>query len=168
MKTLKKLKLGYDKFEEGVVIGFLCITTLLIFYQVVMRYVFNNSPAWSEEIARFMFVWESWLGVSLTQKYGKHIKIEMLTGKLHGRKLACVNIAGDVVTIIICIILVKYGFEITNVIFNMNQTSSGAHIPLGLVYLACPLSCGLMGLRLLGDIKTQLNNLKHKPEEEAV
>lgn len=29
---------------------------LIMFYQVVMRYVFHNSPAWSEELVRYLFI----------------------------------------------------------------------------------------------------------------
>ncbi len=67
MKLFTTLKKMYDRLEEGLIAALIAATTLIIFYQVVMRYVFHDSPAWSEEIARFMFVWESWLGVSLAQ-----------------------------------------------------------------------------------------------------
>lgn len=160
MKKLIKLRDFYNHFEEYVLVGLVAATTLLIFYQVVMRYAFNSSPAWSEEIARFMFVWESWLGISITQKYGKHIKIEALTSRLKGKTLAVVNIIADVFTMIVLVIIIKYGIDLMNIIFSMHQNSSATHFPLWIVYLACPLSCTLMFIRLIGNIKLQIDQLK--------
>jgi len=39
--------------------------TILVFIQVVMRYVFSNSLSWSEEMARFIFLWLSWIGAAM-------------------------------------------------------------------------------------------------------
>lgn len=160
MGILLKVKKIYDNLEEYLVVSFVAITTLLIFYQVVMRYVFNNSPGWSEEIARFLYVWESWLGVSLTQKYNKHIKLEVLISKLSGKPLYWCNIIADILTIALCMLLVIFGFAVMDHIFDMHQLSSATHIPMWLVYFACPFSCALMILRLLGDLKIQRDNLK--------
>lgn len=166
-KKLLKIKDIYDHFEEYAIVALVAVTTLLIFYQVVMRYIFNSSPAWSEEIAKFMFVWESWLGISLTQKYGKHIKIEALISKLSGKKLAIVNIAADVLTMAILAIIIKYGTDLMDVILNMHQNSAATHLPLWIVYLACPLSCALMFIRLVADIKLQADLFREDKMEVA-
>lgn len=159
MNALLKSKKIYDRLEEYLVVAFVAATTLLIFYQVFMRYVFSASPGWSEEIARFMYVWESWLGISLTQKYSKHIKLEVLISKLTGKPLYWCNIAADVFTILICILLVVFGFAAMNQIFAMHQLSSATHIPMWIVYFACPFSCFLMIIRLLRDIKIQIHSI---------
>ena len=165
MKLFTTLKKMYDRLEEGLIAALIAATTLIIFYQVVMRYVFHDSPAWSEEIARFMFVWDSWLGVSLAQKYGKHIKIEAVTARLTGKKLAVMNIIADVITGLICIVLVFYGSKVVDLILMLGQTSSATGFPMWIVYLACPLSCALMIFRLIGDIRTQVFLLKHEIKE---
>lgn len=159
MNILIISKKWYDRLEEYLIVAFLVVTTLLIFYQVVMRYVFNDSPIWTEEIARFMYVWESWLGISLTQKYGRHIKIEVLIGKLKEAKLSVILIIADIITIVICFILVKYGIQVTELIYNLKQTSSGTRFPMWIVYSAVPVSCGLMILRLLGEIWKEAGSL---------
>ena len=168
MEKLLKFKKFYDHFEEYVVVTLVAVTTLLIFYQVVMRYVFNSSPAWSEELARFMFVWESWLGVSLTEKYGKHIKIEALIGRLSGKKLAAITIASDIVTMIILAIIVKFGVDLMNIVLNIHMYASATHIPMWIVYFACPLSCALMFIRLIGSLKTQIDVLRNNKEMEVI
>ena len=48
--TLKKF---LNNFEEYFCVWTLAIMTIVVFVQVVMRYVFANSLSWSEELARF-------------------------------------------------------------------------------------------------------------------
>ena len=47
----------------------------VIFLQVVNRYVFNSPIAWTEEVARFLFVWLSFLGAFLAIRANAHINI---------------------------------------------------------------------------------------------
>lgn len=48
---MKVLKLIDDKLEEYLMVVLTVAMTALIFIQVVMRYVFHNSPAWTEELS---------------------------------------------------------------------------------------------------------------------
>lgn len=59
---MKKVIGFYNSLEAHLLVISLAFTTLLIFVQVVMRYVFNNSLSWSEELARYVFIWQIWLG----------------------------------------------------------------------------------------------------------
>ena len=46
-----------DNLEEYFVVATMALMTLLVFVQVIMRYVFISSLSWSEELARFIFLW---------------------------------------------------------------------------------------------------------------
>jgi len=52
--------------------------------QVVSRYVFGNPFTWTEELARYVFVWMSMLGMAVGVKYGSHIALDILVKKLQG------------------------------------------------------------------------------------
>ena len=60
----KILSLIEEKLEEYFLVISMIAMVVIIFLQVVMRYVFNNSLTWSEEIARYIFLWQIWIGVS--------------------------------------------------------------------------------------------------------
>lgn len=47
--------------------------------QVLLRYAFNSSLDWAEDIARLLFVWSIFLAIPLGVKQGSHIAIELLT-----------------------------------------------------------------------------------------
>ena len=167
MSIVKSLQKLYNRIEEVFIVAMLAVSVLVIFYQVVMRYCFNASPAWTEELARFLFVWMSWLGVSLTQKKGEHICIELVTGKMKGKTLAITLIVAYVVTIAICAVLVRYGYVVMELVLRTKQTSSALKFPMWIVFAACPFSCALMIMRLLAQIKKQVLVLLGKTSEDT-
>ena len=71
---MKKVFMLLDKHLEEILLVFgTMVMILLIFYQVVMRRCFNSSIAWSEELARYIFIWQVWLAVPYTVTNGQPI-----------------------------------------------------------------------------------------------
>ena len=50
--------------------------------QVALRYLFNNSINWADELARLCFVWSIFIAIPLGLKGGAHIGIEMVAARL--------------------------------------------------------------------------------------
>ncbi|PLV59167.1 TRAP transporter small permease [Thermotoga sp. KOL6] len=82
MKILDKI----SKLVEKVIIYFavigLAAMLVIIFYQVIARYVFNNPPSWSEEISLLIMIWISLLGAGVGVRSGIHMKVELFTNLL--------------------------------------------------------------------------------------
>ena len=55
------LKWINDHLEEMLMTLLLFLITSIISYSVIMRYIFNDSPSWAEEITRFFFIWSAFL-----------------------------------------------------------------------------------------------------------
>jgi TRAP-type C4-dicarboxylate transport system permease small subunit len=72
---LKKL---WNNMEEYLLVYSLMLSVGLVFIQVVMRYVFSNSLSWSEELARYLFLWQIWVGASYAVKEHRHLRIELI------------------------------------------------------------------------------------------
>lgn len=62
------LKKCWDHFEETILVYSYLLVVPLLFVQVVSRYVFNHSLSWSEELARYIFIWQVWLGSRLLRQ----------------------------------------------------------------------------------------------------
>lgn len=60
----------------------LAIMVILIFGNVVLRYVFNSGWAWAEELSRLMFVWLIFLGAILALRRHAHLGVELLQARL--------------------------------------------------------------------------------------
>ena len=93
----------YRKFQDamqallGLVLGFLIV---IIFAQVIMRYVFHYGLPWSEELCRYLFVWIIFIGCSLGVRDNSEMKIDMLELALHGKARAVLLFIQNVFSLI--------------------------------------------------------------------
>lgn len=165
MKLKDKIFNVLNHIEEIIVVAMFAAMVLIIFIQVIMRKT-NNSLTWSEELGKFLFVWISWLGISIGQREGEHIKITMLTDRLPFRVAQIFNIISDLVVIGICAVTFYYG--VTLVITQRTTPYAGIKISTSWGYLAVVIGCGLMILRSLVSIKKSAVLLvKGQPEPAA-
>lgn len=79
---MNRLLKGAERLVEWLMAIALTVMVVLVFGNVVLRYVFNTGIAWAEEIARLMFVWMIFLGAILALRQHAHIGVEMLQAKL--------------------------------------------------------------------------------------
>lgn len=147
----KKLLRFYNNFEEVFLVACIATMVILIFVQVCMRYILNSSLVWSEELARILFIWASWIGISLGQKKGEHIKITMVTDRLHGKVKTAVLLLGNICTLLILIVLCVEGVGVVEHILLLGSSTPALGIPKFLVYSAVPLSCLLMTIRVVKE-----------------
>lgn len=147
--TIKKF---LDNFEEYFCVWSMAIMTILIFIQVVMRYVFSNSLSWSEEMARFIFLWLSWIGASYAVKEREHFRVEMFVNMIKGRARIYSEYIVLVVWFLFCFVLVWYGTKLILFLQDTGQVSAAMQIPMTLPYASVPVGCALMCIRLVVEI----------------
>lgn len=63
-------------------VGMISVMVAVVSAQVVLRYLFNSSIDWADELARLCFVWSIFLAIPLGLKGGGHIGIEMLAARM--------------------------------------------------------------------------------------
>jgi TRAP-type transport system small permease protein len=71
-----------ERLVEWLMVLALSIMVVLVFSNVMLRYVFNSGIAWAEEIARLMFVWLVFLGAILALRQHAHLGIELVQAML--------------------------------------------------------------------------------------
>ncbi|MCL6611681.1 MAG: TRAP transporter small permease [Peptococcaceae bacterium] len=133
-------------------VGSLALTVCVVFLQVIMRYVFNSSLSWSEELTRYVFVWQIWLGASLGVREGKHIRVEIIYRYLKGKKKYAVDLAAIIVWFAFCLFLAVNGTYLVLDLMRKNSLSAAMEIPMYAAYASVPVGSGIMGLRLLPQI----------------
>lgn len=72
---MKRLMHWLHRFDEAIVIGLLVLLVATVFLQVASRFVFKLPIEWSEEMARFLFIWFCWIGCSYATVSYHHIRI---------------------------------------------------------------------------------------------
>ena len=146
------MKRAFEKVSivEGWFVGALLIAvTGILFLNVVMRFVFNNSLGWAEEFSRYSIVWVTMIGASLCVRSGAHIAIDPLSRFLSARALRYLNIAVMIFCCIVCIVLCHYAWAITEKIGRLGQRSATLNMPMALVYAAMPVGFALMAVHFL-------------------
>jgi TRAP-type C4-dicarboxylate transport system permease small subunit len=158
----------YNKLEEILLVASLAFTVAIIFYQVVMRYVFNDSPSWTEEVARYVFIWQIWLGTSVAMKGGKHIRVELVNGlfvkknRLIGKNLMEILIL--LLWISLTVFLTVGGIAYVLTLHERGALSPGIRVPLMYVYAAVPVSCFAVTIRLLALLVREFGKMKRGGE----
>ena len=131
--------------------------------QVFCRYVLNSSLYWSEEAARYLFVWCSMLGLSVAVKNGSNASIDVISGRLKGKVRCIQRMVVDLVIIAICILLLYYGIKILP---TMARTVSAALlIPNNYLYASVPVSSVIIIIHCLANLFDSAAVMKHGGEE---
>ncbi len=152
-----------DKHIEEYLLVILSATmVLVIFLQVIMRYVLGSSLSWSEELARYCFIWSVYIGISYGVKRKRHISVDVLLVMLKERGRLILTILTNCLFIIFAAIIIYYGADITIRLLSWGQDSPALQIPMGVVYLAAPIGLGLCIIRLMQDILLTAKKLKNK------
>lgn len=166
MKKDNKFIQMLEKLEEIILVTMFIAMVLIIFIQVIMRYAFNSSLSWSEELGKFLFVWLSWLGISIGAKRGEHIKITMFLEKLSEKKLHIINIVSEIIVLSICAVTAFYGIKL--VISEQNVFYAGIKISMSWGYLAVVVGCIMMMIRSIYFILISAKNIREIKNEGSV
>jgi TRAP-type C4-dicarboxylate transport system permease small subunit len=114
------------------------IMTVMVFLQVIFRYVLGEALSFSEELARYMFVWSVAMGTALALRSHSHIGVEVFVERLPARFRDPAKIVGSLLNLTFFGLLIWYGFVMVDM--TMDQESAALLLPMGYVYLAIPIS----------------------------
>ncbi|WP_088105783.1 TRAP transporter small permease [Halalkalibacter urbisdiaboli] len=159
MKVFKWLD---DHIEEVILVVLSIVMVSVIFLQVVMRYVFGSSLSWSEELARYSFIWIVYVGISYGVKKQRHIKVDLLLLAFKDKGRIILNIIANLLFLAFAIFVIRYGYDIASKLLAFGQRSPANQIPMGYIYMAAPVGMGLTALRLIQNLIKQFKALLGK------
>jgi C4-dicarboxylate transporter DctQ subunit len=131
-----------EKVLNVVIIVLLMAMTIVIFYQVVLRYGFQSSNIWAEEFARYAFIWVVLLGSACAIRRYQHIRIDFAFNAMPPSMRKFVELFNYTAIAVFLAVLAWYGVAIS--MRTGNQISAGLHIPMSLMYLSIPISAAIM------------------------
>lgn len=157
---MRRINLFLNHVEECLGVFSLLFTSILVFIQVVMRYFFNYSLFWSEEVARYIIIWFIFIGSSIAVREKAHAVVDALVTFLPSMLKRVFSIFASLIAIIFCVFIIYSGWlNIANVIQYQSVTPS-LGIPLYIPYLAIPVGSALMLIRLSQLIWDDLKHLR--------
>lgn len=141
-----QLPLWFERAEEALVVATLALTFLVLLLQVFSRYLFNWPLAWTEELARYLFVWTVFFGASQAMRHAEHIAIGMVVERLPRRAAQAVALAMlAMMTGFLLVVIVK-GQELAAKVIDLPSTA--LEWPMAFVYAPLPLAALVMLARL--------------------
>jgi TRAP-type C4-dicarboxylate transport system permease small subunit len=121
---------------------------------------------WTEEMARFLFVWTIMIGAMIGVRESTHFEVDIWPN-LSRRSEAAVKLVARLGILVIALVFVWSGIEFTR--FGWNRISELAELPLWLIHVAWPIT-GLTWLIFLGEQMWDEFNILigRTPAEESV
>ena len=84
MEKLKRVSKAVDTAVGYVGMVFFIVLIIACVMQVFFRFVMNHSLSWTEETARYCFIWMHMIGASLLIQDGGHATVTVILDALHG------------------------------------------------------------------------------------
>lgn len=144
---LDALSHGANRLAERVTAALLAVMTVVVGVQIAGRFVFAYSIFWSDELARFLLIWISFLGMSVGIRRGAHPGIDSLARALPLRFSRITLILALLLSLLFFAVMVVYGGAL--VLRTWPQRSVSLGVSMSIPYLAVPLSGLLMFLHAL-------------------
>lgn len=131
MKVLKYLDLY---FEEILIACLLGVMVLMCGMQVVFRYVLNSSLAWTEELARYSYVWSGFLSISYCIRHQSALRLDFLVTFLPDKVKRILNYLILIFCIGVFCIFLKGAVENVLTTIEVEQRSTALQIPMEYIY----------------------------------
>jgi TRAP-type C4-dicarboxylate transport system permease small subunit len=127
---------------------------VLVFGNVVLRYVFNSGIVFSEEVSRFVFMWLTLIGALVVMKDNAHLGMSSVVDRLGATGRRICRFASDALTLACCVLLAHGTWK--QVVIGMDNRSPVTEVPLGLVYLCLLISSAGMAALVAHSMWRQL------------
>jgi TRAP-type C4-dicarboxylate transport system permease small subunit len=147
----KRAKYLLENFEDVILACVFVVMSLFVILQIVSRYVFRSPLVFTEEAARYSYIWITYLGMAVVTKQEAHIRIDLLSNILKGKARQIVKLVVNGCSVFLYGILVFVGAKYT--LANAIQTSPAMEISKAFIYVSLPLGALLSIVRLLGVIR---------------
>lgn len=138
MSALKKLITFVDTLTKYSAVAAFTVMSVMIVLQVVFRYVFEASLSFSEELARFLFIWATLLGAAMCVKRHSHVGFDLLMTRLPAQIRKYGILFANLMGVFFFLVIIFYGFKVVGI--TMGQTSPALGLKMGYVYLSVPVS----------------------------
>lgn len=138
--TGRKILDSIEKVVMVVAVISLAVIVLSVVWQVVARYVTEQSTAWAPELSQTAFAWTALLAVPLGVRSGRHMLVDIWRGRSETIQKA-VFVLASLAVMAVCGTLTIYGIQMLEVSFQRSLPSLG--ISSGWQMLAVPVGFGL-------------------------
>jgi TRAP-type C4-dicarboxylate transport system permease small subunit len=144
----RKITYGYSRLLSWLLVASVAILIIPVSLQIFSRYTaLIPSYIWTEEMARFCFIWSIMLGAIIGIREGTHFVVD-LWPPLNARLQAAIRLVAAVFVLIFAFVFLWWGIDFTR--FALNRISELAELPLWTIHLPWPIA-GATWILFLGE-----------------
>jgi len=155
--VLKKMDRLLIKITDFLTIVAMFSLTIMVSFQVLNRFILHWPAAWTEEMARYNFVWVSLLGAVSALHYKRHLSVDILLELSKSEKFKKFsNIASLFFVLVFSVILAWTGWQYTK--GNIDVNCEFGAFPLGIIYAILPISGILLSVVSLRQLLEEFRN----------
>jgi len=152
-----------ENFEKIFLVSGLLLIILFITFQTTYRYLITHfsdtagAAVWSEELSRYIFIWITYLALSVAIKKRSSIRIDIIFDKLPLRWQNASWVMVDTFFLILTLTICWTGWSQIERLLEFPQHTTALGIPYIIPYMVLPVGFGLMSLRLLQGLGRQVH-----------
>ena len=141
---------------------------LLIGYDVAMRYLFNQTAVWMQELEWHLFAAMFLIGMAYTLKVDAHVRVDVFYARMSARRRAWVNLLGTLLFLMpFCLLVIDRSWAFA---FNAYQIGESSPDPGGLparwlIKFSVPLGFALLLLQGIAEALKALREIQNSKSE---
>ena len=155
---MNKVLTAIDRATDAFCLIFMSVGFVITFFHIIGRYLLKMPIFFSEELARYCFIWACMLGASVVNRTDEHTNVNYFIGLLTKRTQAWLYIGRQVAILALLGTLICYGVALS---IKMNTVETAAmEISWTYIYMALPVGSVLLIITTLRLIATKARELR--------
>jgi TRAP-type C4-dicarboxylate transport system permease small subunit len=146
-RLLERISNSLNEVVKYLAAFLLAAMTILVFLQVLFRYLLEVPLDWSEELSTFTFVWMALLGASVGLKRNEHPRLDLFFNFFPQRMQKIVPVLCNFAILFMLMVLFVYGWKLT--VSMKSQLTAALQYSVSFVYVVLPISAAIMFIHLV-------------------
>lgn len=156
---IEKISSRINQYIEYMLFGMGFSMAIIVAVQVFFRYVLNQSLFWSEELARFLLVWLTFLGASCAYYKKVNPGVDFLYSKLPLSLQKISSVLTHLSSMALFIVMIIYGYKFAW--FVRMQISPALQIPKWIILSIIPISGAVLMIHAASFLLSELRGKTH-------
>lgn len=157
LKTKVTMRNVIDKSLRLALVGLMGALVLNVVWQVFSRYVLQSPSLFTDELARFLLIWVSFLGAAYYSGQNMHIAIDIFPRKLSSKNKKRHQIfSALIIGLFVFFVFVVGGGYLVYTTYTYTQITPALQVPIAFIYSIGPLSGLLIIYYKLSDVRSIL------------
>ncbi len=140
------------KIEKAVACICVSVMAVLVFANVIARYVFNHSLAVSDEMSTYLFVLMSFMGTAIAARRKAHLGLSIVTDHVGPKARLVISMLMYGISALFCLLIVIFGVQMVISQYQMGQETAtmqwpewiyGSFVPVGAAFSALAFLAGM-------------------------